>query len=273
MSTVRATLASAATALKDVSSTPRLDAELLMAHASGITRDQLILAHLDDAPPAGFESLLIRRLAHEPIAYVLGTRDFWTIALRVGPGVLIPRPDSETLIEAAVAHFARTGPRRVLDLGTGSGALLLAALDQWPEATGVGIDASEAAVRIARENVVRLGLGARAAIVKGDWAGTGERFDLILCNPPYVATSDILPADVANWEPASALFAGVDGLDDYRLIAPGLASQLAPGGIACVEIGHMQRAAVTALLEGQGAEVSCRMDLAGRERCLIVQFK
>ena len=271
--TVRQTLVTATTALATVSRTPRLDAELMMAHALGTPRDRMILAHFEDATPEGFAPLLARRRAHEPIAYILGTRDFWTVTLRVTPDVLIPRPDSETLLEAAVAHFGQTGPRHVLDLGTGSGALLIAALDQWPDATGVGIDASEAALRIARENVRYAGQMQRARIVKGGWTGTGERFDLILCNPPYIATDEILPPDVANWEPASALYAGEDGLDDYRLIAPALAPQLAVGGIACVEIGYTQRDAVTILFEEHGLTMGCRADLAGRDRCLIAHFK
>jgi len=271
LSTARAALASATAALENISATPRLDAELLMAHALGIEREQLHFGDYD--VPDSYAGLIARRRAHEPIAYITGTRDFWTISLYVTPDVLIPRPDSETLIEAAVEHFGKAGPRRVLDLGTGSGALLLAALDQWPEATGTGIDASDGALRVARDNAARLGLGARAAIVKGGWTGTGERFDLILCNPPYIARDEVLPPDVLDWEPASALFAGDDGLDDYRLIAPALVAQLAPGGIACIEIGHTQRGMVTALFEEHGFSVSCRTDLAGHDRCLIAQFK
>lgn len=270
---VRQTLGTATTALATVSRTPRLDAELMMAHALGTPRNRMIMTRLDGATPEGFAPLLARRRAHEPIAYILGTRDFWTVTLRVTPDVLIPRPDSETLLEAAVAHFGQMGPRHVLDLGTGSGALLIAALDQWPDAMGVGIDASDAALRIARDNVTHAGQAQRARIVKGGWTGTGECFDLILCNPPYIATGEILPPDVANWEPASALYAGEDGLDDYRLIAPALAPQLAAGGIACVEIGYTQRDAVTTLFEEHGLVVTWRADLAGRDRCLIAQLK
>ena len=124
-----------------VSDTPRLDAELLMAHALGVSREAMLLDALDTPAPADFEEFLIRRLAHEPVAYITGTRDFWTISLKIAPGVLIPRPDSETLIEAAVEHFGAASPQTILDLGTGSGALLLAALAQWPRATGLGIDA------------------------------------------------------------------------------------------------------------------------------------
>lgn len=267
----RAALNEATHLLTPVSATPRLDAEILLAHALGISREELIFGtHII---PAAFDALLVRRLAHEPVAYITGTRDFWTVTLHVAPCVLIPRSDSETLIEAAVDHFGKVGPKRILDLGTGSGALLLAALDQWPAATGVGIDASEEAMRIARENVRRLDIVARAKIRRGGWTGTGEAFDLILCNPPYIATNEMLPADVADWEPATALFAGDDGFDDYRMIAPVLAPQLSPGGIACIEIGHTQREAVTALFMAQGFTVRCRKDLAGHDRCLTVHLK
>lgn len=265
-----AALRAATTTLAAVSDTPRLDAELLLAHALGIDRQQLHLGR--HGTPDSYTALIERRLKHEPIAYIIGQRDFWTITLSVGPGVLVPRPDSETLIEAAVAHFGAAGPHRILDLGTGSGALLLAALDQWPGATGVGVDASAAALAFARANAEAIAPG-RAEIVRGDWAGTGEAFDLVLCNPPYVATGDPLPPDVVDWEPAAALFAGEDGLDDYRALAAVLAAQLAPGGIACIEIGHSQRDAVSTLLEAQGFAVTCRSDLGGRDRCLIATLK
>lgn len=251
------------------SATPRLDAELLLAHAAGITREQLILSP-PAAVPEDFAALVERRAAHEPIAYITGTRAFWTIDLAVGPGVLVPRADSETLIEAAVDHFAGgPGPRAILDLGTGPGTLLLAALDQWPDACGIGIDASDAALDYARRNAVALGLAERATFQRGDWAGTGARFDLILCNPPYIGTGEALPPEVSAYEPAEALFAGSDGLDDYRALAPLLPAQLAPGGCACIEIGHSQAAAVTALLTAQGLTVTRRRDLGARDRCLV----
>ena len=268
---LNAALAAAAARLAPASATPRLDAELLLAHALGITREALLLGRGGDGVPEGFAALVARRAAGEPLAYITGTRDFWTITLRVAPGVLIPRPDSETLIEAAVGHFAGTaGPRRVLDLGTGSGALLLAALAEWPDATGVGIDASAAALAIAAANAERLGMAARAAIRPGGWAGTGEAFDLILCNPPYVATGEPLPRDVAAHEPHAALFAGSDGLDDYRAIAPVLRRQLAPGGVACIEIGATQGPAASALFAAEGLAVRIRPDLAGLDRCLVL---
>lgn len=268
---MRDALRAATIRLAHVSETPRLDAELLMAHALATTRDALILRHLDDPAPPAFADLVTRRLAHEPVAYITGIRDFWTISLHVAPGVLIPRPDSETLIEAAVDYFAGTpGPRSVLDLGTGSGALLLAALAQWRLATGIGIDASDAAIAIARDNAKRLGMADRAQILRGDWTGHGGPHDLILCNPPYIGTDEALPRDVMDWEPSSALFAGADGLDDYRRIAAVLRPQLAPGGVLCIEIGATQADSVGELFAARGFGVALAHDLAGRARCLIV---
>ncbi len=268
METVRSALVEAATTLGDVSDTPRLDAELLMGHALGVARDRLILNHLDDAVPPGFAGLLARRLAYEPVAYIIGYRDFWTIRLAVGPGVLIPRPDSEVLIEAALAHCE--GPRRILDLGTGPGTLLLAALSLWPQAQGLGIDASDGALDYARRNARELGLVDRAQFQLGDWAdGVEGPFDLILCNPPYVETTADLDRQVHDFEPSAALFAGRDGLDDYRRVAPQLPRLIADGGCAVLEIGHMQAAAVTALLQAEGLKIAVRKDLAGRDRAVL----
>jgi release factor glutamine methyltransferase len=243
-------------ALSAVSDTRELDAKILREHA----RDH-----------AEYASFVARRLTHEPVAYITGTRGFWTIDLDVTPAVLIPRPDSETLIDAALAHFGKAGPKRILDLGTGSGALLLAALDQWPEATGVGVDASEAALAVATQNATRIAPG-RADMRLGDWTlGIEEMFDLVLCNPPYVETDAALDPQVSGHEPGSALFAGPDGLDAYRIVVPQLAR--VTDGIACVEIGHTQAAAVTALLEDEGFAVTCRRDLGGRDRCLVADKK
>jgi release factor glutamine methyltransferase len=265
---VRGALSAAAVQLAAVSDTPRLDAELLMAITLGVERDQLLLSELDQPVPEGFATFLTRRLAREPLAYIIGTRDFWTISLAVAPGVLIPRPDSETLIEAALVHFDNTEPKRVIDMGTGSGALLLAALSEWPQARALGIDASPVALKIASENAVRLGLNAEFRL--GDWAeGIDERFDLILCNPPYVEASATLSPEVLS-EPHEALFAGPDGLDDYRRVALQIPRLLAPKGCAAIEIGHDQADAVTALFAAQGLKVALHRDLAGRDRCLLL---
>jgi release factor glutamine methyltransferase len=267
-----ALLTAASARLRGVSDTPRLDAELLLAHAAGCAREQLLLAGEDGEVPEAFGALLARRERGEPVAYLTGRRGFWTIEVEVGPGVLIPRPDSETLIEAAVAHFGGAGPASILDLGTGPGTLLLAALDQWPRATGLGIDASETALAYARRNSRRLGLSDRADFRLGDWtAGLSASFDLILCNPPYVEADAELGAGVREYEPAEALFAGPDGLDEYRRLAPQIAARLAPGGIACVEVGAGQDERVRALFEAAGLRAGRRRDLAGRYRCVTLQ--
>ena len=271
MASVTEVLNAAAARLSSVSDTPRLDAELLMAHALDAPRETVLLARLEDPAPDAFAPLVERRLAHEPVAYIIGRRGFWTIELEVAHGVLIPRPDTETLLDAAVAHFGNAGPKTILDLGTGSGALLLAALDQWPDARGLGLDTSDRAIDLARRNAERLGLASRAKIDARWWAmGVRARFDLILCKPPYVEASFDLPPTVRDWEPHSALFAGTDGLDCYRQLAPQISKRLAPGGIACVEIGATQAVSAGALFEAQGLAVSVRKDLAARDRCLIL---
>ncbi|MFC7536173.1 peptide chain release factor N(5)-glutamine methyltransferase [Sphingomonas sp. GCM10030256] len=273
MRPVERALIDAARGLAASSGTPRLDAELLMACALGIERDALLLRPPDGAVPGGFRAMLDRRLAGEPVAYIVGRRAFWNIELEVGPGVLIPRPDSETLIAAAVEHFGRgEGPERILDLGTGPGTLLLAALDQWPGATGVGIDKSPVALEFARANARRLGLSPRAYFRLGNWAdGVTERFDLLLCNPPYVASNADLGPGVAEHEPGEALFAGADGLDDYRRLAPQVARLLGPGGLAAIEIGADQEDSAPALFRREGLDPVLAHDLAGRPRALLIR--
>lgn len=266
----------AMTRLAGSTGTPRLDAELLAAHALGTTREDMILRLPELPMPAGLDELLERRLQHEPIAQIIGHRDFWTLTLKVTRDVLCPRPESETLIEAALEHFnaseeGEREPGRILDLGTGSGALLLAALDLWPEATGIGVDISEAALAVARENAQSTGVGDRAHFRQGDWVtGLSERFDLILCNPPYIRDDAMLPSDVAEYEPALALFGGEDGLDPYRILSLRIADLLMPGGVALFEIGFDQGESAANLFRGAFLDVELRRDLAGNARCLVV---
>lgn len=270
--TIPDALRAAAVRLAVTSDTARLDAELLMAHALGLSRADMLLRQRDVDPPAAFPALLERRLSGEPIAHIVGMRDFWTISLRVTPDVLIPRPDSETLIEAAVDHFRDRAPASVLDLGTGSGVLLLAALAQWPQAHGLGVDASPAALAVAQDNAAQLGLLSRADFRLGDWAaGVDGPFDLLLINPPYIGVDEVLAGDVLR-DPPGALFAGVDGLADYRRIVPDLPRLIARGGMAAMEIGYAQKDSVSALLAAQGLAVTVRRDLAGHDRCLVATY-
>ena len=273
MTPVAKALSRATQVLSRTSDTPRLDAELLMSAALAIGRDRLILRPPEGAVPPSFQPMIERRADGEPIAYITGQRAFWTIDLEVGPGVLIPRPDSETLIAAAVEHFTgRAGPRTVLDLGTGPGTLLLAALDEWPSAFGLGIDASFDALDYARRNAHRLGLGDRATFAIGDWAeGLSQRFDLVLCNPPYVATDAPTGPGVAAYEPAEALFAGGDGLDDYRRLAPQVGRLVAPGGLAAIEIGYDQAVSAAALFHAAGLATDVARDLGDRPRALLIR--
>ena len=273
MTSIPRALGRATEELSKTSDTPRLDAELLMAAALGIGRDRLILDDPRGEAPPAFLGFVERRRAGEPVAYIAGQRAFWTIDLEVGPGALVPRPDSETLIAAAVEHFAGTpGPNRVLDLGTGPGTLLLAALDEWPAATGLGVDASEAALAYARRNAERLGMGGRAEFRIGDWAaGIDERFDLILCNPPYVAEDAETGPGVREYEPHEALFAGPEGLDEYRRLAPQMGKLLAPGGLAAIEIGFDQAQSATELFRAQGMAPHVATDFGGRVRTLLIR--
>lgn len=259
--------------LSKISDTPRLDAEILMAEALGMARDRLILSNPNQQAPDSFYEFVERRVKGEPVAYITGMRTFWTVDLAVGPGVLIPRPDSETLIVAAVEHFSGSaGPARILDLGSGPGTLLLAALDEWPKAMGLGIDMSEAALYYARRNAERLGMADRAAFRQGDWAeGVATTFDLILCNPPYVADSADTGPGVAEFEPHEALFAGPDGLDEYRRLAPQIGPLLEPGGLAAIEIGFDQSDSVGEIFRKAGFEFEVADDLGGRPRALIIR--
>jgi release factor glutamine methyltransferase len=267
-------LADATRQLGESSDTARLDAELLMAEALHIDRDRLILNPPDREPPKRFWAMVKRRGKGEPIAYITGRRAFWNIDLHVGPGVLIPRPDSEVLISSAIEHFEGTaGPKRILDLGTGPGTLLLAALDLWPDATGIGVDSSRRALSYAAANSRRLGFEKRAKLKIGDWAeGIGEQFDLVLCNPPYVAEDEPLGAGVAEYAPGEALFAGPEGLESIRRLAPEIPRLLAPGGLAAVEIGAAQGKPALKLLERDGLRARLAQDFGGRDRAVLLTW-
>nr|WP_247717987.1 peptide chain release factor N(5)-glutamine methyltransferase [Qipengyuania proteolytica] len=266
----------AAERLADVSDTPRLDAEYLMSLASKFPRTDLWRLDIDGASvPDGFDALIERRLAREPLAYILGNQEFFGRTFRVTPDVLIPRSDSETLIYAA--KDVAGGAKRVLDLGTGSGALFVTALLEIEGSSGIAIDASQAALYVAENNAQILGLGRKQAkFALRDWTNEGwsddlGQFDLILCNPPYVEDDAALDPDVRDYEPASALFAGPQGLDDYRAIVPQLGKLLLPGGVAILEIGSTQADSVGGIARDSGFSVELRRDLAGRPRALILR--
>ena len=272
--TVAEAIREATAQLAATSDTARLDAELLMAHALGVTRSDLLLRHMQAAPPPQFAALVTRRAGHEPVAYILGRQEFRGLDLAVNAHVLIPRGDSECMVEAALA--AAPNALRVLDCGTGSGALLLAVLDALPQAEGTGIDASADALAVAQHNAVSLGLGARTRMLLRDWTCSGWAddlgpFDLILANPPYVEDDAPLDPAVREHEPAGALFSGPEGLDDYRLLVPQLPALLAAGGVAVLEIGASQADAVSAIAGAAGFTVELHRDLADRPRALVLR--
>jgi release factor glutamine methyltransferase len=219
---------------------------------------------------------LAARLDATPVAHILGQQGFWTLDLAVSPATLIPRADSEALVEAALEAFpAPEAPLRVLDLGTGTGCLLLAVLAERPRAFGVGVDLVPAAAALAAANAARNDLQDRAAFLAGDWAGAlSGRFDLVLSNPPYIESAAIpgLMPEVARHEPLSALDGGADGLDAYRRLVTLLPVLLAQGGAAVLELGFGQRQAVEGLARAAGlTPAGCRQDLGGIERALVLR--
>jgi release factor glutamine methyltransferase len=255
----------------------RTEARLLVAHATGLAQEAII-GHperlLDDAAQVRLAELVERRAGREPFAQIVGVREFWSLPFKVTADTLTPRPDSETLIEAALDGVDDpAAPLRVLDLGTGTGCLLLALLSAMPRSTGLGIDLSEAAVAVARQNAAALGLAGRATFSTGDWMdAVDERFNLVITNPPYIETGviDRLEPEVSRYEPRLALDGGLDGLQSYRAIASGLDRVLAEHGIAVMEVGAGQAQAVCRILAEAGfAEPLQRADLAGTTRCLI----
>jgi release factor glutamine methyltransferase len=260
---------------------PELDARLLVGHAlsldhTALARDAARALNGDEA--AAIDALMARRLAHEPVARILGTKEFWGLAFDVSPAVLVPRPDTETVVEAALAALGRRGPRsralRIVDLGVGSGALLLALLSELPDATGIGTDRSLAALDTARRNGARLALAERARFVACDYGtALAGGYDLVVSNPPYIPTNHIatLAPEVREFEPRAALDGGNDGLDAYRAIALDAPRLLAPGGVLVLELGVGQSAPVEGLVTAAGLtlEGPPRPDLGGIPRALV----
>lgn len=254
----------------------RLDAQLLLASVLGVDRASLYARgdrDLTAAERAAFEALIARRRDRVPVSRLLGRREFWSLEFAITDDVLDPRPDSETLIETALAGIPdRRAALRLADLGTGSGCLLLALLSELPAAFGVGIDRSPAAARVAARNAMALGLAGRAAFVVGDWLTASQgRFDLLVANPPYIADSEIgsLAPEVAGGDPRLALAGGADGLAAYRAIAPQAAAGLERGGRLVLECGAGQADAVADILVAAGfSGIEIRRDLGGIERCI-----
>ncbi len=258
----------------------RLDARLLVCAATGETAAGLI-ARPERRLSAGEADLLsgmvARRRAREPMAHILGSREFWSLDFEVSASVLTPRPDSETVIEAACKCIAAPDRSfRALDLGTGSGCLLLALLHEFPAATGVGVDISPAAIALARRNAELLGVGTRSAFVVGDWAASFDgRFDIVMSNPPYIPTGELegLAPEVSRYEPRGALDGGTDGLQAYRALFPLISNVLAPGGTALFEIGEGQYEPICALVSGFGLAIAGHQaDIAGIPRVAILRL-
>ena len=259
--------------------TPDLDARLLVGHALGLDHGRLVAEParlLTQSEAAALDAALTRRLAHEPVARILGSKEFWSLPLRITPDVLVPRPETETVVEEVLAVVARGQPARIADLGVGSGAILLALLSELPAAFGIGTDRDPRALLVARDNAHRLGLAARAGFVACDFAAAlAGACDVVVSNPPYIPTGDIatLAPDVRDHDPRGALDGGRDGLDAYRAIAADARRLLAPGGWLVVEVGSVQAEPVAALFAAHGLAVSRRprCDLAGRPRVVTAR--
>ena len=259
--------------------TPRLDARILIGHVAKLAPSLLFARAtepLTAAQAAEIETLGRRRLAHEPVSRILGRREFWGLDFELNEATLDPRPDTETVVSAALALKDALPPApQVLDLGTGTGCILIAILSELPAARGVGIDRDARAVAAARANADRLGVGARAAFRQGDWcAGVSETFDLIVSNPPYIGERERpdLDAEVARFDPPGALFAGTEGLDAYAALIPGARERLAAQGRLILEIGVTQAESVESLLRRSGMTVESAVpDLSGRIRALVTR--
>ncbi len=255
------------------------DARFLLAHALGAAASSLAArpdAALEAGEAARFSAMIARRARREPVSQIIGLQPFWTLELEVTSDVLTPRADTETVVEAALSAVARRdAPLRLLDLGSGSGAILLALLSELPEAAGLGVDASDAALSVARRNAARCGLAPRSLWRNAVWTeGLEGPFDLIVSNPPYIATEviDALAPEVRDHEPRLALDGGADGLEAYRILLPEARRLLAPGGAAVFEIGFDQSAAVASLARKSGwRSVDIRTDLAGHDRAVLLR--
>jgi release factor glutamine methyltransferase len=253
---------------------PVIDARLLVEAAADATRADIVgdpYRPLTPNQEATLEAYLTRRERREPVSHILGRKGFWKIMLSVTPAVLTPRPDTEVIVDLALKSFPEAMAFSMLDLGVGSGAILLAILAERPAARGLGVDISEDALAVARENAANLGLADKVALLRGDWtAGLGDDgFDLVVANPPYIATEVIsgLDPEVRDHEPRLALDGGADGLDAYRILASEILRVLKPGGLFAVEIGYDQKAPVEALFKAAGAQgVHTLLDLANRDR-------
>lgn len=254
---------------------PRREARLLLAHALGIEPITVTgYPEREVADSTAFQALVERRAAREPMSHLTGRREFWSLEFSVTRDTLDPRPDSETLVETALGELAdRNAPLSVLDLGAGTGCLLLALLSELPAARGIGVDIDPAAVRVARGNAARLGLAGRAEFAAGDWGRALDgRFDLIVANPPYIPTAAIagLQREVARYEPRRALDGGADGLDCYRALAGDMARLLAPRGAAVLEFGVGQGDDVERIMTASGLPgAGFANDLSGARRCLV----
>ncbi len=252
---------------------PVFDARLLLEEGAGVARMDILTEprrELSEAQVAAVTALAARREAREPIAHILGRKQFWSLALEVSPDVLVPRPDTETVVQAALAFLPEGEAARVLDLGVGSGAILLAILSERPQAHGVGVDVSEAALTVARANGEKLELNNRISWRRGEWdAGFEGGFDVVVSNPPYIPSAEIetLEPEVSRYEPRQALDGGADGLDAYRAIVPRLPHLLRPGGGFALEVGQGQADTVADMARQAGLEaVETRPDLAGISR-------
>jgi release factor glutamine methyltransferase len=275
-STIARAIEDGAARLEGIADNPRGEARLLLGHALGLTRNDLIREPTRAIDATDYQRLLERRIGREPLAFILGRREFWSLEFLVSPATLIPRPDSETVIEAALAAFAgRRAPGRILDLGTGTGCLLLALLTEFPTAFGIGLDLSAEAALLARANATRLGLADRSAFGVADWTNPlAGRFDLIVSNPPYISGGEIgsLMPEVAHHEPRRALDGGADGYDAYRAIVPGVAGHLDTCGAAVLELGQGQANFVGWLAREAGLKASLRLDLAEIPRAIVLTW-